>query len=183
MLQEMEVNDTDYCPAGDMFEHGSKVQVVKRGVLFPARANRLFELYRQYNSLEEIDEKIIKQIESRYFMKNLKEIYQECKNYYQPEYIKFAESNPKQKMAAIFKWYFWNASHLALKGEKNYSENFQIFCGPALGAFNQYVKNTYFENWENRHVDEIGIMLMEKAAELLSMKFIDFTSKLNNTLN
>src|SRR3954462_15450892 len=44
-LQELNVQDTDYAPAGDMFELGARVQVAKRGLFFPARANRLYELY------------------------------------------------------------------------------------------------------------------------------------------
>lgn len=34
LLQGVGVNDTAYAPAGDMFELGAKVQVVKRGVFF-----------------------------------------------------------------------------------------------------------------------------------------------------
>ena len=45
MLQDINVQDTEYAPAGDMFEIGAKVQVLKRGVFFPARANKLYMLY------------------------------------------------------------------------------------------------------------------------------------------
>src|SRR6202171_1641228 len=55
LLQHANVQDTDIVPAGDMFEMGGKVQVFKRGLLFPARAKKLYDLYRQYNSLDEID--------------------------------------------------------------------------------------------------------------------------------
>ncbi len=48
------IQDTDYAPAGDMFEIGAKVQVLKKGVFFPARAGKLFMLYKHYNALEEI---------------------------------------------------------------------------------------------------------------------------------
>jgi hypothetical protein len=37
-----------------MFELGAKVQVFKRGLLFPGRAKKLYELYRQLDSLEQI---------------------------------------------------------------------------------------------------------------------------------
>ena len=37
LLQELEVQDTAYAPAGDMFELGARVQVAKRGLFFPAR--------------------------------------------------------------------------------------------------------------------------------------------------
>ena len=51
MLQNMNIQDTDYAPAGDMFEMGAKIQVLKRGVFFPGRANRLYQLYTQYDAL------------------------------------------------------------------------------------------------------------------------------------
>lgn len=40
LLQQINVQDTDYAPAGDMFEMGAKVQVIRKGVFFPARANK-----------------------------------------------------------------------------------------------------------------------------------------------
>ncbi|MCP4716601.1 MAG: hypothetical protein GY868_15880, partial [Deltaproteobacteria bacterium] len=44
LLQDINIQDTDYAPAGDMFEIGAKVQVLKKGVFFPARAGKLFML-------------------------------------------------------------------------------------------------------------------------------------------
>ena len=70
-------------------------------------------------------------------------------------------------MALVFRWYFGYSNTLAFKGDINDKVNFQVHTGPALGAFNQWVKGTALESWRNRHVDKIGIMLMEGAAELL----------------
>src|SRR5688572_31074432 len=39
----------------DMFEIGARVQVLKKGLLFAARANRLHDLYTRHESLDEID--------------------------------------------------------------------------------------------------------------------------------
>lgn len=57
LLQELNVQDTDYAPAGHMFEIGARVQVAKRGLFFPARANKLYELYQRHSSIDEIDPK------------------------------------------------------------------------------------------------------------------------------
>ena len=67
LLQDINVQDTDYAPAGDMFEIGARVQVLKKGVLFPARANKLYRLYTQYDSLNDIPEKTIVQLERKLF--------------------------------------------------------------------------------------------------------------------
>ena len=55
MLQGIGVRDTAYAPAGDMFEMGSKIQVMKKGVFFPARASKLYDLWRTHGSLDQID--------------------------------------------------------------------------------------------------------------------------------
>jgi len=179
----MNVQDTAYAPAGDMFEMGSRVQVLKRGLFFPARANKLYELYRHYNSLDEIDEKTRAQIETRYFKCSFEDIYQRCKQFYPPEEIQRAEKNPKQKMAFIFRWYFNHANLLALEGEEENRVDFQIYCGPALGAFNQWVKGTALEKWQNRHVDEIAEKLLNDTADLLTERFEELIRPLSTILH
>lgn len=175
MLQQINIQDTEYAPAGDMFELGAKVQVLKRGVFFPARANKLYELYRHYNSLEEIDDKTKKNIQERYFRKSFAEVYEEVRAYYPSQEIERAERNPKQKMALVFKWYFGMSSRLALKGDVNRIVDFQVHCGPALGAFNQWVKGTDLENWQNRNSDKIAVKIMTETATLLSTRYLTLT--------
>lgn len=171
LLQQMNVQDTEYVPAGDMFEIGAKVQVLKKGLFFPGRANKLYELYRKYNSLDEIDEKTKIQIQEKYFNRSFKEVYEDVKKFYPPQEIEKAERNPKHKMALIFRWYFGYSSQLALKGDEKGKVDYQIHCGPALGAFNQWIKETPLENWQNRHVDEIAEKIMAEAAALLNQRY------------
>lgn len=174
MLQEMNIQDTEYAPAGDMFEIGAKVQVLKKGLFFPARANKLYEIYKQYESLDDIDAKIRQQIETRFMQKTFEDVYKDTEAYFldrNPNVIKLAESNPKYKMGLVFKWYFVRANHLALSGSIEDKVDYQIQTGPALGAFNQLVKKTNLENWRNRHVDEIAFMLLNGAANILNEKY------------
>jgi len=171
LLQEINVQDTAYAPAGDMFEIGAKVQVLKKGVLFPARANKLFLLYNRYGSLEEIPAKTIKQLEKNYFKKPINQVWEETRAYFlekgNTEVIEKAEKKAKAKMALIFRWYFGYSSRISFKGDFNEKADFQVHTGPSLGAFNQWVKGTNLENWRNRHSDEIGIKIMNETAELL----------------
>lgn len=170
ILQDINVQDTAYAPAGDMFEIGAKVQVLRKGVFFPARANKLYELYVRYNSLQEIDEKTRTQIQEKYFQRSFDDVWSETKNYYQrtnPAKLQEAEKNPKQKMAMIFRWYFVHSTRLAMRGSETQRVDYQVHCGPALGSFNQWVKGTALESWRNRRVAEIGERIMSGAAELL----------------
>jgi trans-AT polyketide synthase/acyltransferase/oxidoreductase domain-containing protein len=173
LLQDLNVQDTDYAPAGDMFEIGARVQVAKRGLFFPARANKLYELYQRHNSLEEIDAKTRQQIQERYFKRSFDDVWAETKAYYTKAYpgkVAEIEKNPKQKMALIFRWYFVHTTRLAMRGSEDQKVDYQIHCGPAMGAFNQWVKGTELQSWRKRHVADIGERIMNATAELLQTR-------------
>ncbi len=168
MLQEAEVQDTAYTVAGDMFELGAKVQVFKRGVLFPVRASRLHELYRQHDSLEAIDTKTLDQVQERYFHRGIGDIWRDCQAYHPADVLALAERHPKQRMALIFRWYFGHSLRLALAGTAERKVDFQIYCGPALGAFNQWVADSELSSWRQRHADGLALRLMSATADLLA---------------
>lgn len=174
LLQQMNVQDTEYAPAGDLFELGAKVQVLKKGVFFPTRANKLNELYKQYNSLEEIDEKNKKMLQERYFKRSFEQIYADIILDY-PGEIERAKNNPKHKMLLVFKWYFRYSSRIALSGDCDSIVDYQVHTGPALGSFNQWVKGTSLESWRNRHVDHIAKKILVEAADILNQRLNSFT--------
>ncbi len=174
MLQGINVQDTAYAPAGDMFEVGARIQVLKKGLFFPARANKLYNLYLQYNALDEIDEKTRNQIQDKYFKRSFDLVWEETKRALgatRPDEVEKAERNPKHKMALVFKWYFQHAHQLAASGSTEQKVDYQVHCGPSLGAFNQWVKGSQLESWRNRHVDEIAEKLMVDTAALLKERF------------
>lgn len=164
MLAEADVPDTAYAPAGDMFEIGARVQVLRRGVFFPARANRLFELYMRHDRLEDIDDRTRQQVEEKYFRRSFADIWQDCLGYWPPAAIAEAERNPKQKMAYVFRWYFGLSGRLALQGVAERKVDFQIYCGPSMGAFNQWVQGGPFTDWRQRSVAAINQHLLEATA-------------------
>jgi trans-AT polyketide synthase/acyltransferase/oxidoreductase domain-containing protein len=171
LLQEMQVHDTDYAPSGDLFEQGSKVQVLKKGIFFPARANKLASLYRQHESLDELDPKTRQQIEERYFRRSLDTVYGEVRAACPPGDLERAERSSKHRMAMVFKRYFRDATDWALAGDAAHKVDFQIQCGPALGAFNQWVAGTELAPWQARHVDVVADRLMTETAALLRGRF------------
>jgi trans-AT polyketide synthase/acyltransferase/oxidoreductase domain-containing protein len=171
LLQDLNVQDTAYAPAGDMFEYGARIQVAKRGLFFPMRANKLYELYVRYSSLDEIEPKIRQQIEEKYFRRSFEEVWSETRAYYlqaDPAKLAEIEKNPKRKMAVIFKWYFVHSNRLAMHGSDEQRVDYQISCGPAMGAFNRWVKGTELESWRNRRVGDVATRLMHSTAAHLS---------------
>jgi trans-AT polyketide synthase/acyltransferase/oxidoreductase domain-containing protein len=181
MLETAGPQDTAYAPAGDMFELGAKVQVFKKGIFFPARANKLYELYLRHNSLDEIDLKTRRQIEEKYFRRSFDDIWQETKSYYLDagrSKLEELERSPKLKMALIFRWYFVHSNRLAMNGDEQQKLDYQIHCGPALGAFNRWVKGTALESWRNRHVADIAERLLDATADRLNDRFAQLTGGL-----
>ncbi|WP_309896266.1 ACP S-malonyltransferase [Archangium sp.] len=170
LLETLDVQDVTYAPAGDMFELGAKIQVVRKGLFFPARANRLYALYQQYGSLDALDAQLRQQLEEKYFGRSIVDVWDETRRHYlrvDPEVVERAERNPRKKLALVFRWYFVHTSRLALGGSREQRTDYQIHCGPALGAFNQWVKGTPLASWRNRHVDELAFKLMDATAEWL----------------
>ena len=171
MLQEVDIQDTDYAPAGDMFEMGAKVQVMKKGVFFPARASRLHALYTQYGSLEEIPASVREQLEQKYFRRSLDAIWAETQDFFrsrgQQAEIDKALAQPKHRMALVFRWYFGHSMRVAFAGDEAHRVDFQVHTGPAMGAFNRWVRGGAWESWRERHVDRIGERLMLDAAALM----------------
>jgi trans-AT polyketide synthase/acyltransferase/oxidoreductase domain-containing protein len=171
LLQQIDIQDTAYAPAGDMFEMGARVQVLRKGVFFPARANRLFMLYNQYEALDELPPAVRAQLEEKYFRKPLDAVWNETCTFLaargRQDDIDKANANPKHKMALVFRWYFGHSMRAAINGDTANRVDYQIHTGPALGAFNRYVKGTPLEDWRQRHVDRIGCQLMTDAAALM----------------
>jgi len=179
LLQTINVQDTEYAPAGDLFELGGRAQVLKKGVAFPARANRLYDIWRHHGSWDEVDAAVREKIEKDYFGRSFERAYEESVAYYagkSPQEIEKAERDKRHKMALVFRWYFDHAARLSLAGAKGQRANYQVRCGPALGAFNQWVKGTRLEPWRRRHVDIIADRIMEGAAEVLKQQLQRFAA-------
>ncbi|MGW8066605.1 PfaD family polyunsaturated fatty acid/polyketide biosynthesis protein [Streptomyces ziwulingensis] len=171
LLQRAQVQDTALVPAGDMFEVGTKAQVLRRGLFFPARANKLYELWLRHGSLDDLDQDTADHVQRRILGRTFEEVWQEVKARYastRPAVIERAEEDPKRRMALIFTWYFAKATRVALEGDADSRVDFQIPCGPALGALNERLRGTPREDWRARHPDDLARLIMTGAAELLS---------------
>ena len=169
LLSKVSSTDVMMAPASDMFEMGVELQVLKRGSLFGPRAKKLHDYYTRYNSIDEIPAEERKILEEKTFRAPLETIWQNCIDFFQerdPEQIERAKDNPKRKMALIFRWYLGLSSNWANAGKLDRKMDFQIWCGPAMGAFNDWVKGTYLEAYENRQAVDIAEHIMTGAAYL-----------------
>ncbi|QVL33362.1 PfaD family polyunsaturated fatty acid/polyketide biosynthesis protein [Telmatocola sphagniphila] len=170
MLAEADQADVIMAPAADMFEMGVKVQVLKRGTMFAMRASKLYELYRAYPSIEAIPAADRVPIEKNLFRMDLEEVWKQTQEYFQrrdPHQNFKAEADPKFKMALVFRWYLGQSSRWANAGEPSRRLDYQIWCGPAMGAFNEWTKGTYLEAAKNRSVGIVAKNLLFNTAIVL----------------
>jgi PfaD family protein len=170
MLAEAGQADVTMAPAADMFEMGVKVQVLKRGTMFPMRAAKLFELYRAYPSWEAIPEAERVQVEKTLLRTTFTDIWEQTRAFFlrrDPTQLPKAEADPKHRMALVFRWYLGLSSRWANAGEAGRQLDYQVWCGPAMGAFNEWVKGSALEVPSNRTVVSVARNLLYGACIVL----------------
>jgi PfaD family protein len=166
MLAEAGIADVAMAAAADMFELGVKLQVLKRGTMFAARANGLYELYRTYESLEALPPDVRAKLEARLLGAPLEAVWRETEQFWSardPAQLARAAVDPKHRMALVFRWYLGKSSRWAISGEPRRRADYQIWCGPAMGAFNAWVKGSFLEDPAERTVAQIALNLLEGA--------------------
>jgi PfaD family protein len=170
MLAEAGQADVTMAPAADMFEMGVKVQVLKRGTMFAMRAAKLFELYRQYPSWEAIPQADRDHVEKTQLRTTFDDIWQQTRDFFQrrdPTQLPKAEADPKHRMALVFRWYLGLSSRWANAGEPSRQLDYQVWCGPAMGAFNEWAKGSHLEQPQNRTVVGVALNLLYGACVVL----------------
>ena len=167
LLAQADVADVIMAPAADMFELGVRVQVLKRGTMFGVRAAKLYEAYREYPSLESIPAAARSKLEKEVLHAGFDEIWAETRGFWQQRdasEVAKAEADPKHRMALVFRWYLGKASKWAIDGEPSRRTDYQIWCGPAMGAFNRWTAGSFLAEAANRSVVQIARNLLEGAA-------------------
>ncbi|WP_285742739.1 PfaD family polyunsaturated fatty acid/polyketide biosynthesis protein [Lentzea sp. NBRC 105346] len=167
MLAEADVADVVMAPAADMFELGVKLQVLRRGTMFAGRAQQLYDVYRSCAGLEEIPAATRARLERDVFRAPLSSVWAETERFWlsrDPGEVEKASRDPKHRMALVFRWYLGKSSRWAIEGDTSRRTDYQIWCGPALGAFNRWTRGSFLA--ADRPVVQIALNLLEGAAVL-----------------
>ena len=167
LLAQAESTDVAMAPAADMFEMGVKVQVLKRGTMFAQRGQRLAEFYRRYNSFEEAPTHEVKYLEKTILGRNVEAIWADTESHFSkndPQQLVRARMDAKHQMALVFRWYLFMGAQWARQGHTARRADYQIWCGPAMGAFNDWVRGSFLEQVGARTVRQIALNLLEGAA-------------------
>jgi trans-AT polyketide synthase, acyltransferase and oxidoreductase domains len=175
LLARASVSDVAMVPSADMFELGVQVQVLKKNVLYPVRAKYLYDLYKKYSSIDDMSVDERKKIETEIFRRSIDDIWSDTRNFFEtanPSMIIKADAEPRVKMALVFRWYLGLSARWACKGEDGREDDYQIWCGPSMGAFNEWAKGTVLEKPENRFVAYVNELLIKETAVQLRIMSI-----------
>jgi trans-AT polyketide synthase/acyltransferase/oxidoreductase domain-containing protein len=175
MLADASLVDVAMAPASDMFEAGVTVQVLQRGTLFPQRGRLLYALWRAHPSWEAIPAADRTKVESQILRAPFHEIWAKCEAYFRdrdPSQLDRAAREPKHQLALVFRWYLGMASRWAIDGEATRAQDLQVWCGPAIGAFNAWTRDTFLAEPAARQVDVVAANLMTGAAAVTRATFL-----------
>jgi PfaD family protein len=166
MLATAGIADVAMAAAADMFELGVKLQVLKRGTMFATRANALYDIYRSHDSLEALPPDVRAKVETKLLGASIAQVWQETESFWSrrdPGQLERAATDAKHRMALVFRWYLGKSSRWAIAGDPQRRADYQIWCGPAMGAFNDWVRGSFLEAPQERTVVQIALNLLEGA--------------------
>lgn len=166
LLAQAQSTDVAMAPAADMFEMGVKVQVLKRGTLFAQRGQQLSDFYRRHDAFEDAAPETVAELETKILGKPIDEIWAETETHFNradPAQIERARTDSKHKMALVFRWYLFMGAQWAREGVEARRTDYQIWCGPAMGGFNDWVRGSFLEPVDNRTTRQIALNLLEGA--------------------
>jgi PfaD family protein len=177
MLAETRQADVTMAPAADMFEMGVTVQVLKRGTMFPMRAAKLYEIYRACDGIENIPVAEREKLEKTFFKGTCDDIWRDTRAFFlkrDPNQVERAERDEKHRMALVFRWYLGQAAHWAKDGDSSRTIDYQIWCGPAMGAFNEWAAGSFLQSPERRTVATVARNILFGAALLTRANFLRY---------
>jgi hypothetical protein len=77
-------------------------------------------------------------------------------------------------MALVFRWYLGQAAHWAKDGDSSRTIDYQIWCGPAMGAFNEWAAGSFLQSPERRTVATVARNILFGAALLTRANFLRY---------
>ena len=160
--------DVTMAPAADMFEQGVEVQVLKRGTLFAMRGKRLHAIYRSgasYETLSQKDRDWIDDVLGEPFDAAWARTHAYIAQA-NPAEAKRAETDGNKRFALVARRYLFMGAQWAREGTPGREMDYQVWCGPAMGVFNEWVAGSFLEPVENRTVKQIAWNLLEGAAHI-----------------
>jgi trans-AT polyketide synthase, acyltransferase and oxidoreductase domains len=177
LLAGLEVQDVAPAPFADGFEIGLQATVVKRGGFFAARASKLQGLWRDHDGLGDLSPEDREHVESALLHRSLadalavtREREDSARDAVHPPGPVAPGARDKQEAARAFRAYHHDGFAAALRGDPDRRVDWLVYCGPAMGAANRWLRGTALASWRERRVGDLAQRLMDEAAALIARR-------------
>jgi hypothetical protein len=78
-----------------------------------------------------------------------------------------AAKDSKYRMALVFRWYLGQSSRWANRGVPDRTMDYQVWCGPAMAAFNDWARGSFLDDPAHRTAPLVNLNLLYAASVLL----------------
>ena len=139
------------------------------------RAQRLYAIYRSHDSWADVPAELKAEVTDRVLQRSYQDVWTDCRAFFaerDPAQIERAERDPHHEMALVFRWYLGLSSHWAIAGDSDRRLDAQVWCGPSIGAFNSWTRDTFLAEASNRTVVGVAANLMAGAAALTRARWL-----------
>jgi len=95
-------------------------------------------------------------LEKKILGASIEQVWNETKDFYinrlhDEDKIKRVEAGDKPlKMSLCFRWYLSKSSGWANRGESKRKMDYQVWCGPAIGTFNSFIKGSFLDKSDRK---------------------------------
>ncbi len=168
LLLQAGLADVIMAPAADMFELGVEVQVLSRGTMFAPRARKLYDALQGARRARRDPRG-----GSRAAREGDAPVLRRRRVGVDARVLAGARSRGRSSGRRRIRSTRWRScsgatsaesSRWAIAGDVPRKVDYQIWCGPAMGAFNDWVKGSFLDKLEERGVVQVALNLLEGAA-------------------
>ena len=175
LLAKAKAEDFVAAPSFEYLEADYRVRVTKFGTMFATKANRMEELYRSTDSLEELSREGLTFLEDKVFQCSLVEAYENAEPFLRkwwPNLVEEARGSSKARASLLLKWYLYESNQWAIDGIKGRQMDFQVRGDGSIGSFNLWRENTDFGDISKITVVQLALNLLKGAAVISRMQVL-----------
>ncbi len=165
LLQNASIADIKTAPCTELFEFGRTISVLNKGSLFANKAKRLYELWKDHKTLENLSTEQHVAL-AEYFPEGIEYAIERSSSTRQllnSTQTNVASSDSARVWTQLVKYYLQAATN-----QNDTRPDWCITCGPDIGTLNNWLNKEKLVPWQERHIDQLALQLLSAAHNLLN---------------
>lgn len=167
LLARLQTADVTTVPSYEYLEADWRVHVARFGSPFAARATRLERILRDHDEGRPLDEKDRSFLERQLFGGPLDDCFERARPFFEerwPELLRRADDDGKLRLPLLARKYLWDSQSWGNEGNPEHKLDWQLRCGPGMGAFNLWRADSPLAELEKLDAATLARSLMNGAA-------------------